>query len=44
MDIGTEKPAIVIEPVEVPIKKDPAPEPEPAPVEVPETKPELVPA
>lgn len=31
MDIGTEKPAIVVEPVEDPFEKQPAPAPAPAP-------------
>lgn len=46
MDIGTESPAIVIEPVEIPVPdRKPAPaEPEHTPEEVPEREPEKVPA
>ena len=41
MEIGTEEPLIVIEPVEDPVpgEREPAPEPEPTPVEVPEAEP-----
>lgn len=44
MEIGTEKPAIVIEPLEEPVPdREPAPEPEPVPVEA-EPEKEPVPA
>jgi hypothetical protein len=41
MEIGTEEPLIVIEPVEDPVpgEREPAPEPDPTPVEVPEAEP-----
>jgi hypothetical protein len=41
MEIGTEEPLIVIEPVEDPVpgEREPAPEPDPSPVEVPEAEP-----
>jgi len=42
MEIGTEKPAIVVEPAEDPFKQDPAPEKEP--VKVPTKEKEAVPA
>jgi len=48
MDIGTEQPAITIEPVTIPVPDQPPapqePEVTPAPVEVPVEAPELVPA
>lgn len=46
MEIGTEEPLIVIEPVEDPVpgEREPAPEPEPTPVEAPEREKEPVPA
>lgn len=43
MDIGTEQPAITVEPIEDPFRKDtPAPEPDRTPVTVPDE--ELTPA
>ena len=41
MEIGTEEPLIVIEPVEDPVpgEREPAPEPDPTPFEVPEAEP-----
>ena len=41
MEIGTEQPLIVIEPLEEPVpgEREPAPEPDPVPVEVPEREP-----
>ncbi len=44
MEIGTEKPAIVIEPVEEPIRRERPDEPVVAPEPLPEVAPELVPA
>jgi hypothetical protein len=42
MEIGTEQPAIIVEPLEDPFRTDPAPTETPAPVEVPDEP--LVPA
>lgn len=48
MEIGTERPAITIEPVTLPVPDQPEPprepDPEPEPVETPAENPELVPA
>jgi hypothetical protein len=48
MEIGTEEPAITIEPITEPVpgggESQPAPEPEEAPVAVPEAEPVAVPA
>jgi hypothetical protein len=45
MDIGTEKPAIIVEPIEDPFRPDlPQPDRETAPGPAPEREPERVPA